>query len=109
MDYVTLDCTLNFTNMIFDHFSFNRHDKADVAIDSFASREIASDYLTTEELQNINIIGTGITFLHVNCRCIGKNFSSFLDLLRHMHNYPCAIALTETWLETDEHLFLHQI
>ena len=48
-----------------------------------------------------------LNFLHINCRSVNKNFEKLLDLL-HIINYPLtAIALTETWLSSDNEYNFH--
>jgi hypothetical protein len=41
--------------------------------------------------------------MHVNCRSIAKNFNEILNLLHPIKSPVMAIAVTETWLTTDNH------
>ena len=44
-----------------------------------------------------------ISFLHVNCRSLNKNFSELLALLKLIDIPVTAIAVTETWLKHSSH------
>src|SRR5271165_2211746 len=52
-------------------------------------------------LQHDHPLDTVLTIMHINCRSIGKNFNSILELLDIIDSPIAALALTETWLSLD--------
>ena len=71
------------------------------------STDISSDvkntqYITIQEIPNLNISQNSLSILQINSRSLRKNYDHLVSLLSNFTTMPSIISISETWLKSND-------
>ena len=68
-----------------------------------------TEYITLEELNQLQTTSDSLNLLQINCRSLKKNLSQVKNLLMHFNDKPSIISLSESWIKQSDNLSVFAI